>query len=178
MEIYGRGLEEKIFELGFDLQHQEDFTPASYRLINKEKRAFIVRLVGSEPIENVIQESNNGNIIQAIGHFKFILINEIKEPAFSILGFQNFTNQRSDFVIISTKELKRRLIKKKQISKPYHKTSIVFWLMDDKFLYDCTGVGVQWEWYYLSRGLNGRMVDGSVWDYTEYLNDWDRLKRV
>jgi hypothetical protein len=50
--------------------------------------------------------------------------------------------------------------------------------MDDKFLYDCTGVGQQWEWYYLSRGLNGRMVDGSVWDYTEYLNDWDRLKRV
>ena len=53
---------------------------------------------------------------------------------------------------------------------------MVFWLMPDNHLYETTDIGVEGEWYYLSKGMNGRMADGSYWDYSKFLNDWVRLK--
>lgn len=98
-----------------------------------------------------------------------------KNPEFLILAFQNKVKQHDEFIIIPTKELKRRLIENNRIPTENQEIEVVFWLMNDRFLYDCTNVGVEWEWFYLSRGVNGRLADCSEWDYSEYLNDWDRL---
>ncbi len=50
--------------------------------------------------------------------------------------------------------------------------------MPDEFIYNCTNISIEGEWYYLSKGLIGRMADKTEWNYTEFLNDWDRLKRI
>jgi hypothetical protein len=52
---------------------------------------------------------------------------------------------------------------------------MVFWLMPDNNLYETTDLGAEGEWYFLSKGVNGRMADGSVQDYSEFLNAWDKL---
>jgi hypothetical protein len=137
-----------------------------------------VKLICSAHADDSEYGSRNGNNIQSIGVFKFKLSSPETDTDFFILGFASTTYQRIDFVIIPTEELKRRFIKKNRNLTANHRISIIFWLMDYRYLYDCTGVGVEWEWYYLSRGLNGRMVDGTEWDYSEFLNVWDRLKIV
>lgn len=49
---------------------------------------------------------------------------------------------------------------------------------DDNKLYDCTNAWIEWEWYYLSKGENGRIADKTDRNYTEFLNNWDRLKMI
>ena len=137
-----------------------------------------VQLILSEPIEEVIHLSNNGNEIQTNACFKLKCLNEDKELYFLILAFRNTSNHCLEYIIIPPKELIKRIIEGNRISNVNEEIEIVFWLMADRFLYDCTNVGVEWEWYYLSKGLNGRMADGTDWDYSEYLNSWDSLKMI
>lgn len=169
--------EKKLKELGFSYQCITDGQYILYK--NNDTKSIVnAQLIYSEPIGEVIHRSNNGNEIEAIGSFKIKLPNEVKEPYFLILAFQNTSNHIVEFIIIPKIELRRRLKKEDRISKASRKISIVFWLMPDRFLYDCTNVGVEWEWYYLSLGKNGRMVDKTDRNYTEYLNGWNRLKMI
>lgn len=48
--------------------------------------------------------------------------------------------------------------------------------MPDRCVYDCTNISIEGEWYYLSKGISGRMADRTDWDYREYLNKWDSIK--
>jgi len=166
--------EKKIGELGLSYQRYPDNSYLLRHIIDAGL-TIKVRLISSDQEDESKHGSRNGNIIQSIGVFKFSLLSTENEADFYILGFGSTTYQGINFVIIPTEELKRRFIKKNRNSTAKQKISIVFWLMDYRFLYDCSGVGVEWEWYYLSRGLNGRMVDDSEWNYSEFLNDWDRL---
>lgn len=45
------------------------------------------------------------------------------------------------------------------------------WMMDGR-LYDTSNLGLEGEWYYLSEGLGGRMIDQTDWNYTRFLNHW------
>lgn len=169
--------EKKVIELGFSYQCH---TNGVYILSQNNDTNSIInaQFIDSEPNEEVIQGSNNGNKIEAIGSFKLKLLSRIKEPNFLFLAFPNTCNHSVEFIILPIKELIRRLVKKNRFAKTSHEISIVFWLMPDRYLYDCTGVGIEWEWYYLSRVKNGRMVDKTDWDYTEYLNNWNGLKKI
>ena len=120
--------------------------------------------------------SNNGNEIQTEACFKLRFPTEAKEPDFFILAFQNTSNHIVEFIIIPPKELMRRIIEGNRISKASRKISIVFWLMPDNCLYETTDISVEGEWYFLSKGVNGRMADKTEWCYTKFLNGWDRLK--
>ena len=101
---------------------------------------------------------------------------EVKDQDFLILAFQNTNKHCVDFIIIPTMELMKRLNKENRISTDNHEVEIVFWLMPDNHLYETTDIGVEAEWYYMSKGVNGRMANGTEWDYTEFLNDWGRFK--
>jgi hypothetical protein len=133
-------------------------------------------LIMSEPVDVVIHGSQNNNKIQAIGCFTIRLPKEVKEQDFLIMAFQNTNNHCVEFIIIPKIELKRRLGVDNRISTGKKVLKMVFWLMPDNCLYDCTNLGIEGEWYYLSKGRNGKMADGTEWDYTDYLNRWDRLK--
>jgi hypothetical protein len=49
--------------------------------------------------------------------------------------------------------------------------------MPDGSLYETNGICIspEGEWYYLSKGINGRMADKTDWCYTLFLNNWKQL---
>jgi hypothetical protein len=52
---------------------------------------------------------------------------------------------------------------------------LVLWLFEDGHVYDTTNISPEGEWYFISKGVNGRMATGSELDYSEYLNSWQWL---
>jgi hypothetical protein len=169
--------ENKIIELGFSYQCNTDGLYI-IRLKNDPNRIIYAQLVLSEPVDEVIHGSRNNNKTQAIGFFKIGLPTEVKGNDFLILAFQNTSNHSFEFIIIPTKELKKRLIKGNRVSTDNREVEIGFWLMPDNRLYETTDISVEAEWFYISKRVNGRMVDHTDWDYSEYLNGWDRIKMV
>ena len=169
--------EKKLKELGFPYHCNTD---GLYILCqNNDTNSILnVQLILSEPVDEVIHGSRNNNELQAIGYFKLKLLNKVKGPYFLILAFPNTSNNRVEFIIIPNKELKRRLVESNRISAVNNKVSLLFWLMHDGCIYDCTNLGIEGEWFYMSKGLNGRLSDRTDWDYTEFLNDWNRLKLI
>jgi hypothetical protein len=166
----------KLTEIGFSYLSYPD---NSYLLWwrNYEGRAIKVKLIYSNLADEKLYGSRNGNSVQSIGVFKFRLSPSQNGIEQYILAFENRKLHRTDFVIISSDELRIRLTQKAGNSYSYNRIYVVFWLLEDAFLYNCTSPSVEWEWYFLSLGLNGRMVDGSEWDYSMCLNDWNRLKK-
>ena len=95
-----------------------------------------------------------------------------------ILAFQNTNSLGAEFIIISLEELNRRLIARKHSLVKDRKVKMVFWLMPDNQLFETTNISIEAEWFWLSKGVHGRMADGLTWDYSKYLNDWSSLKKV
>ena len=167
--------ERKLKELGFSYQCNTDGLYIM-RLNNDPDRIINAQLALSEPVDEVIHGSRNNNKTQAIGLFKLRLPAEVKEQDFLILVFQNTNNLCVEYIIIPPKELKRRLFDSNRVSIDNRELEMVFWLMPENQLYETNDIGVEAEWYYLSKGVHGRMADQTEWDYSEFLNGWDRLK--
>lgn len=166
---------EKDFELnlatrGFNFQ--KDLS-GYYYLTNKNRISLPIKvqLVCSRPINTIIHGSQNGNELDAIGYFQFRLVPDQKQD-YLVFSFQNLRNESIQYMIIPPDELRRRLKKNiiRYISDKYFE--IRLWLMDGN-LYDTTYLGVEGEWYYLSKGRGGRMIDSTHWNYTKFLKNWN-----
>jgi hypothetical protein len=166
--------EKKLKELGFSYK---SITAGSYIMYknNDTDRTINIQLILSEPIEVVIHGSRNNNKIQAISLFNLRFPTEVQEQEFLILAFPNTSNHGFEFIIIPKRELIKRLNRENRISSKNQEVEIIFWFMPDGFLYDCTNISIEGEWYFMSLGFGGRMADQTIWDYTEFLNDWNRL---
>jgi hypothetical protein len=173
--------EKKLKEHGFSYQqHSDDFYILSR---NDEVESKIkVQFISAEPTLEVLRMSNNGNKLQAVGSFKLKLMNMTEGSDIFIFAFENTISQGVEFIIISCKEFKRRLIESYRLSSDNQALKIVFWLLVDGYndnkLYETTDVGIEWEWYFLSKGDIGRIVDNTDLDYTEFLNNWEKLKMI
>ena len=166
--------EKKLIEQGFSFKcHTDDYYILSHK--NDDMGNVTVQFIYSELPDEVIQISNNGNEIEAIGHFNLKLLNQIEDSDFLILAFQNTNNQSVNFIIIPRFELIKRLYKDNRISNVTQIIETVFWLLPDHCLYDCTDLGTEGEWFYMSKGTNGRMADNTEMNYTEFLNNWNVL---
>lgn len=148
-----------------------------YILIKGEDSSRIasVKLICSTQINPVVHGSHNGNEISSIGHFKFTIPKWEDHYNFYVLAFVNATKTDSEFVIVSDEILRSRLTKLNRIPAS-GKTEMTLWLMPDQCVYDCTNISVEGEWYYLSKGIGGRMADGTELDYSKYLSNWDSIK--
>jgi hypothetical protein len=166
--------EKKLVELGlsYSVNHDNIYAISSQ---TGSGNNIIVRLISSLPSIKKVNGSKNGNDIQAIGLFNIKPPIEGQAPDLFILALQNPVKNRFEFLIIPPRELNRRLIEGNRSSTENQK--IVFWLMPDNCLYLTTEIGIESEWYYLSKGVNGRMADRTDADYTEFLNSWGRLSR-
>jgi hypothetical protein len=169
--------ENKLKELGYSYQYNTD---GKYIISQNNDSKFIltIHLICSNPVDFVILGSRNGNEIKGIGLFKLGLPLMVKGQDYHILAFRDTKHHSIEFIIISSKELIRRLVDCSRISNDKEEVEIVFWLMPDDHLFQTTSIGAEAEWYYLSKGLNGRLADGSTWDYSSYLNDWGRLRKL
>jgi hypothetical protein len=167
----------KLKDLGFSYQCNADgFYIMS---LNNDPNGIInAQLILSELVDEVIQGNRNNNKIQTIGFFKIGLPTEVKENDFLILAFQNTSNHRFDFIIIPTKELMTRLVESNRISSDNQEIELIFWLMPDNRLYETSDLGVEGQWYYLSKSPRGRLADNTVRDYTEFLNNWGQIMKT
>jgi hypothetical protein len=80
-------------------------------------------------------------------------------------------NDNIEYMIIPTREIRRRLKKNiiRYMNGDYFELRL--WLMDGH-LYETTFFGLESEWYYLSKSIGGRMIHTTIWNYTNYLNKW------
>lgn len=165
--------EKKLHELGLSYSVNNDDT---YVISNQNggENHIIVQLVSSLQAIKRIHSSKNGNNVQAIGIFKFPLFGQ--ESDLFIFAIQNPVKNKVDFLIIPTDELMCRLVSMNPSSVRCKRTEMVFWVMQDGFAYDTTNISVEAEWYFMSKGKNGRMADETFMDYTKFLNSWQRLK--
>lgn len=164
--------EKKLVELGLSYRVKyDDF----YTISNQTNGGnhLIVQLISSLPVTKEGLGSKNGHDIQTIGLFIFKLASERQEPDLFILALQNPVKNRFEFLIIPPREFTMRLIERYRYSTESQK--IVFWLMSDDCLYLTTDIGIEGKWYYLSKGIDGRMADNTDSDYSEFLNSWQRL---
>lgn len=142
--------------------------------VGDSSRIVSVKLICSTKIDQAIHGSHNGNEIESIGHFKFTIPKWEDHFNFYVFAFVNATKTDSEFIVVSDKVLRSRLTKLNRIPAS-GKTEMTFWLMPDQCVFDCTNISIEGEWYYLSKGLGGRMMDDTERDYSKYLNDWDGL---
>lgn len=160
--------EEKILELGFSFSFQN----AGFYVLYDKNRFLTVQLLISEPPESLIHASKIGIDIQAIGLFKINQPLFDQGPDFYAFMFQNSYNQRIEYLIIPNDELMRRLNLRIFETKRKKSLRLVFWLLPDNSIYHTTGISVEGQWYFLSKGVNGRMADKTDLDYTSFLNNW------
>ena len=172
-----QGFEKKLKELGFSFQ----VIPYDFYILsplNDVEKTIKIQLIYSEAADKRKYGSHNNNEIESIGLYKFKLNPSESQSDFIVFAFRNSKKERIEFVIIPTDELNQRLTKEYRTTNGTHKHKIVFWLMPDNCLYECTNLGIEGEWFYMSKGQNSRLADQTEWNYTEYLNRWDRLKRI
>ena len=134
-----------------------------------------VRLISSLTVNNQVHGCKNGIDVQAIGLFKFKLSSFGQEPDIFVFAFQNTVKSRVELIIIPTQELLRRYVKMKSQRVSLKRKEVVLWFMEDGFVYDVTNISLEGEWYFLSKGVGGRMADKTCIDYTTFLNNWGLL---
>jgi len=158
-------LKEKDYSYNLETNGYYKITP-----IKRIELPLVVQLVESKPINHIIHGSQNGNELDAIGHFHFKLATGVN-PDLVIFVFQHLRNKDEVYMIIPAETLRKRLEKNiiRSLSNEYFELRL--WLMDGH-LYDTTNFGLEAEWYYLSDGKNGRMIEPTIWNYTSFLNNW------
>lgn len=166
--------EQKLVELELSYMIQSD----GFYTISSQKSGvnnIVVQLINSLPVNKQVSGSKNGNEVQAIGRFKFKLPSSRLEPDILSFAFPNTVKNLVEFLIIPFQEFLRRRVKMNPRSVRRKSMEVVFWLMEGECAYDTTNISVEAEWYFMSKGVNGRMANGIVIDYSEYLNTWWRL---
>lgn len=166
--------EKKLLELGLSYTiNNEGF----YTILNQmcSGNHIVLRLIFSKPINKQVSGSKNGTEVQAIGRFKFKLPSSGLEPDILVFAFQNPVKNQDEFLIVPTLEFWRRHVENNSKSVRRKGVEMVFWLMQDGFVYDTTNISVEAEWYFLSKGASGRLADRTVLDYSQYWNGWRRL---
>ena len=161
--------ENELSKQGFLFQKSSD----GYYNITPKNRIVLpttVQLVISKPINPIYHGSQNGNELDGIGYFIFSFNSEDNPDNF-VFSFKHLKNDMTQYMIIPTEELKERLSKNIIRYMNGKNLELRLWLMDDR-VYSTTHLGLEGEFYYLSKGIGGRMIDVTYWDYTSFLNNW------
>ena len=167
---YKERFRSKLNVLGFKIQDEGDNT---FRLNLDEDGLKIItaKLIGSEPINERKHGTKNNTEIKAIGYFKFKLSPKGLEPNFYLFAFNNFLDNRVEFIIVSFTELKNKLNHRKCITGNDQETELLLWLMPDGNVFEATNFGAEGEWFFLAGG----MAQNTHWDFTKFRNAWDVL---
>ena len=126
--------------LSYNVHHDVFYTISS--LTGRENHS-VVRLILSLPVNKQVYGSKNGNEVQAIGRFKFKLPSLGIEPDILSFAFQNTVKNRAEFIIIPSQEFLRRHAQMNPKSVRRKGVEMVFWLMEDGFVYDTTNISAE-----------------------------------
>jgi hypothetical protein len=173
-KTFKREFEKKIIELGFSSRSSHD---GFYNICDENYTNYSVN---AQLIESILPNgqnygSKNGNYIQVIGVFEVKLPPDGQYPDLFIFALGNPFKKQTEYLIIPKEELRTRFLNKNLEYELGKRVEIVFWLMPDGYVYNTTHLSPEGEWYCLSKGINGRIADGTDMDYTTFLNNWEQL---
>ncbi|MDD2307704.1 MAG: hypothetical protein PHP53_23575 [Prolixibacteraceae bacterium] len=170
--IYQIEFSKKLNELGFAVHEGFDNT---FRLnLNEDDlKGIAVKLITSEPINERIHGTKNNTEIKAIGYFRFNLSPESIELNFYLFAFNNAIDDKVEFVIVPTYELRNRLNQRKCNTDMDQDMEVKFWLLPpENYLFETTYFGGEGEWWF----IGGRMGKNTNMDFTQFLNQWQTLR--
>ena len=159
--------EKELTKQGFLFQETSD---GYYKITQKNRivQPISIQLIISKPINLLFHGSQNE--LDGIGYFHFTLNSEHNQDYF-VFAFKHLRNVLTQYMIIPTEELRKRLMKNLIRYRSGEHLELRLWLMNDH-LYDTTDLSLEGEWFYLSKGRGGRMIDHTIWNYSEFLNNW------
>jgi len=137
----------------------------------KPDRIIAVKLIVTEPVNERMYGTKSNTPITAIGYFRFKFLLEEHAPDFYIFTFDNLSKDKIEFVIVPIRELKDRLNHRTNITAENEEKELLLWLLPDGYVFEATNFGAEGEWWFLA----GRMAESTIWDYTSFLNRWDKL---
>jgi len=120
------------------------------------------------PVDERIHGSRNNTLIKTIARFKVEKYDIA--PDFIVFPIHNPLKGKLYFALVPNKILVARIINRDHVDNSYE---IVFWLMPDDHLFNCTSLSAEGEWFLLSKQAKGRMADDTDLDYTIFLNNWE-----
>ena len=174
VKTFKNEFEKKIIDLGLSYRRNGDDFYSILIHIGGRNHIEVQLEVSLQPVMH-IHGSKNGVDVQAIGVFMFKFPFSGNEPDLFIFALRNLIKPQSEFIIIPKDELLSRLASKNPGRVHRSRVEMVFWVLEDGFVYDATHLSPEGEWYFLSPCVNGRMADGTDFDYSEYMNNWRRL---
>jgi len=139
---------------------------------NKDFKTISLQLVISSSVD-INRQSHEGNEIYSMNELKLHV--PIGEPApdFYIMALENAGADHPEFIIISMITLCEKLIDLGIAWKRHVELCFIFY--PDGKVFDITSLSWEGRWYLLRKCINGRLADRSVYDYSDWLNNWDVL---
>lgn len=129
-------------------------------------------LLQSLPIDVRYHGSHNNTEIQSIGRFRLPKSKGHEPPDFIVLPIHNDSDHQILFASIPSQVLIDKISSEQRSHLKLIHSDIVFWLMPDHCLYECSRISVEAEWYFLSKGGSKRMADDTIFDYSSYVDNW------
>lgn len=156
---------------GFTLISETDylFTFAHLDFPNQLKTA---QLLHTLSIDVRYHGSHNNTEIQSIGRFRLPHSEGNERPDFIALPFCNASNHQVHFANIPWYELIDKISSVQRSHLNLINSDIIFWLMPDHCLYECSRKSPEFEWFFLSKGGSKRMADGTIFDYSSFIDNW------
>ena len=162
-------IHQAIIENGFSITFEG--TDMYYLIKNNNNfRTISVQLVIADAVD-INRQSHEGNEIYSMNYFKLHLPIGEPYPDFYVLALDNAVADRPEFIIIPSITLNEKLFEMGLIWK--RNVALSFLLYPDGKVFDITNISGEGRWYLLRKGIGGRMADGSQYDYSEWLNNWD-----
>lgn len=130
------------------------------------------QLLHSLPIDVRYHGSHNNTEIQSIVRFRLPQSEGHERPDFFVLPFYNDSNQQVLFANIPCQVLIVKISSEQRRHLNLINSDIIFWLMPDHCLYECSQISFEGEWFFLTKGGNKRMADDTVLDYSSFVGNW------
>ena len=141
-------------------------------------RIITAQYVPSMSVNKYFHGSSNNTEIDTIARFEVPEFEKKSPPSFYIFPIHNTKRGKLNFAVIPSQIVIERIYLRHQNDLIKRPLEVTFWLMPDDCLYDCTNVSAEGEWFFLSKGANGRIADDTDWNYTPFLNNWQLLVNI
>jgi len=134
--------------------------------------------VMSLPVNKYFHGSSNNTSIDTIARFHLPDVEKKSPTNFFVFPIHNTKRGKLNFAVVPSQTVIERTRTRHQSDLIKRPLEVIFWLMQDNCLYNCTNISAEWEWFFLSKGTNGRMADDTDWNYTPFLNNWQLLVNI
>lgn len=175
-KLFKNALEQAINENGFTIVFEGN---DEYYIIQKdvESESISMQLILPSKVE-ISKKNSDGKEIYSLNNFNLNLSmgNTTiggSRPDYDILAIEN-ADGCPYFIVISSRVLSRKLYDLGLTKKS--KVELHFLSCTDGKIFFINDVGQEGKWSLLSKGVNGRMIDGTERDYSKCLNNWNGLK--